>query len=95
MIKDAEGNENNVVCAAVSSVAQSTTIGLLSVLGLKGQINAQKGLLELKLVKDSNYYKNYDKLKVLMDTLVLMLKEIQEKYPDDIEIKFLEVKNGS
>jgi uncharacterized protein YsxB (DUF464 family) len=62
---------------------------------LNGDINTDKGLLELKLIRDSLYYKKYDNIKILIDTLILMLKEIKSKYPDDLEIKFLEVKNGS
>ena len=83
------------MCAAVSSVAQSTTIGLLSVLGLDGEVNADNGLLELRLCKNSAYHEKYDNIKVLIDTLILMLKEIRDKYPDDIELRFLEVNYGS
>jgi uncharacterized protein YsxB (DUF464 family) len=79
----------------VSSVAQATTIGLISVLGLNAQLNVKNGLLEMRLIKDSNYYKKYENVRVLIDTLILMLKEIKGKYPDDLELKFLEVKNGS
>jgi uncharacterized protein YsxB (DUF464 family) len=67
----------------------------LSVLGLTGNINTDKGLLELKLQKNSIYYKQYESIKVLIDTLILMLKEIKAKYPDDLDIKFMEVKHGS
>ncbi len=79
----------------MSSVAQATTIGLISVLGLNAQLNVKNGLLEMRLIKDSNYYKKYENVRVLIDTLILMLKEIKGKYPDDLELKFLEVKNGS
>ena len=84
-----------MVCAAVSSVAQATTIGLLSVLGLNGKLNADKGLLELRLIKDEKFYNKYDNIKIMIDTLIIMLKEIKNKYPDDLDLKFLEVKDGS
>lgn len=94
MIQDS-GTNDSVVCAAVSSVAQSTTIGLMSVLGLDGQLNVDKGLLEFRIEKDNKYYDNLEKIKTLIDTLILMLKEIKGKYPEEIEIKFMEVKDGS
>lgn len=90
-IKD-NGSNANIICAAVSSVVQFTTIGLISVIGLNGEVNSDNGLLELILHNDKRYNDKYDVIRFFIDTLIITLQEIRDKYPREIEINFLEVK---
>lgn len=81
---------SDVVCAAVSSIAQSAVIGLTEVLGLKAGIDTEEGYLECILPAEIDGG-NRIKANVILDTMVLSLKNLEEKYIKLIKIIEMEV----
>lgn len=74
---------NDIVCAAVSAIAQATLIGLHTLdIGLsKG---TGEGLLEVKThAKDKE---NQDKINLLINTLYMAIRNISNQYPLNVNI---------
>jgi len=74
--KDELGKD--VLCAAISSVAQNTAMGIVEVLKLDANLKIKDGYLSLKL----NDFEN-ESAQVLLKTCLLSLKEIvknEKKY---------------
>lgn len=73
----------DVLCAGISAVSQSTCLGILEVLGVKADFkkDEKKGLLQLDLSKCS--HEDIDKSQVLLQTMLKSLQDISignEKY---------------
>jgi len=93
MIKEHSGYPeigSDVVCAAVSSVAQSVLVGLTEVVGLIPGTNVEDGYLECILPAEIDKESRL-KANVLLDTMVLTLKNLEEKYIKLIKIVEMEV----
>ena len=82
----------DIVCAAISVLAQTTLIGLVEVLNLKEneifyKIDENTGYLnvELKDIKDENDLKSSQ---LLLETFKLGIQSIQESYPGNIKIEY-------
>jgi len=73
----------DVVCAGVSALAQSILLGLIEVVGAKVDYCKEEGYLECRVLKNSEQRE----IQVLLNTLYLSLKRMEEDYPDFIEVK--------
>ena len=81
---------DDIVCASVSSVAWATLNGLEKVAGIKFGYETGEGYIYFVLPEDIS-----DNGKVsaglLLDTMYLYLKELEDQYPDYISLTKLEV----
>ena len=79
----------DIVCASVSAITQSTAMGLMQVLDIKCKYktNNKKGSIECWLPEDCKQIKD---AQVLLNTAYIALKDLEHGYPDNIKV---EVKN--
>lgn len=80
----------DIVCAAVSALSQTTVLSLRQVADIDIEYEIEKGYLRCKLPKKLTE-KELCKARLLVDTMLLGLKNIQESYPQYIEIRDEEV----
>lgn len=80
----------DIVCAAVSVLTQTTVLGLHEVAQVAIEHEIKSGYLKCRLPMNLTEKELYD-IKLLMDTMLLGLKNIQESYPQYIEIHDKEV----
>lgn len=80
----------DIVCASLSSISQSTVVGLTQVLGLKCAVerNDKKGILKLRLPKDIGA-ETKAKAKVLLDTMYLSICQLENGYPSNIKMEVI------
>ena len=71
----------DIVCAAVSSIVTTTVNGILAL--NKGSLSYMVSKLGMKID-----IKNDDKTtQILIKNMISLLKELERKYPDNIEVK--------
>lgn len=82
----------DIVCAAISVLSQTTLMGLVEVLQLKEneifyKIDGNTGYLnvELKDIKDERVLENSQ---ILLQTFKLGIESIQEDYPGNLKIEY-------
>lgn len=80
----------DIVCAAVSALGQTTVLSLYQIADIDIVYEIKRGYLRCKLPKNLTGEKLY-KAKLLIDTMLLGLENIQENYPQYIEIYDREV----
>jgi uncharacterized protein YsxB (DUF464 family) len=80
----------DVVCAAVSAVTQSAVIGLKEVAGIMPGLEIDKGYLECILPEQLDG-KQREKADVILETMVLALKDIEEQYRSHVRVDETEV----
>ena len=80
----------DIVCAAVSALGQTTVLSLYQIADIDIIYEIKKGYLRCKLPKNLTEEELY-KTKLLVDTMLLGLKNIQESYPQYVEIYDREV----
>ncbi len=80
----------DIVCAAVSAVAQTAIIGLTDIVGLKPDYHQQDGFLQC-ILPDGLSKQDRKKAEIVLGTMLAGLKSIQYGYPDFISIKEREV----
>ena len=80
-------NGEDVLCAALSAIIQSTALGILKVLGIKAEYkkNPDKGELSLALPDLSQEIS--EKAQVLMETMLLSVMDLCEGYPEFIQVE--------
>jgi uncharacterized protein YsxB (DUF464 family) len=90
----------DIVCASISAVSQQTALGILNVLNIPVHVstNAEDGFLLVDIMKkqenssiSSDEYnqlliQNREKIDVLVETMVVMLREIEKQYPEYLKI---------
>lgn len=80
----------DIVCAAVSVLAQTTIMGLNQVLGQRPKYKMAEGDLSCKV--EANLPKTErEKTSILLETMLVGLKNIQQQYPQYIAIDDEEV----
>lgn len=84
---DVEGED--IVCSAISMVSQTTLIGILEVLKVDVEYYVEDGFLSLSLEKKT--MEDIEKCQVLLQTMLLGLKNIEITYGDYINVKEEEV----
>ncbi|SMP49621.1 ribosomal-processing cysteine protease Prp [Anoxynatronum buryatiense] len=80
----------DIVCAAVSVLAQTTIIGLYEVLGQTPEYSIEDGLLECTISEALNETQRREAT-LLLETMLLGIHNIQQQYPDIIVIDDEEV----
>lgn len=80
----------DIVCAAVSVLSQTTILALNSLANIDIEYKIKDGYLQCKLPKDLSKEELY-KATLLIDTMLLGLNNIQESYSEYIEIHYREV----
>ncbi|MEN1762054.1 ribosomal-processing cysteine protease Prp [Anoxynatronum sibiricum] len=80
----------DIVCAAVSVLAQTSIIGLYEVLGQRPRYSIEDGLLECTIIEDLNETQRREAT-LLLETMLLGFQNIQQQYPDIIVIDDEEV----
>lgn len=80
----------DVVCAAVSSIAQSAVIGLKQVLGLQLGIEIGDGYLECVLPENISDAER-EKAGIILETMVFSMKDLENQYGKLIRVIETEV----
>lgn len=75
----------DIVCAAVSILGQTTVLSLYQIAGINIEYEIKKGYLRCKLPENLTEEELY-KAGLLIDSMLLGFKNIQENYPQYIEI---------
>ena len=90
----------DIVCAALSASSQQTAMGILNYLNIPCHIgqNDENGFLyldlDMKAEGSSQSLEEYNnlveanrvKLDTLLETMLIMLREIEKEYPDNLKI---------
>lgn len=80
----------DIVCAAVSVLSQTTVLSLHQIVNVDIEYEIKKGYLRCKLPKNLTERELYE-TRLLINTMILGLKNIQESYPQYVEIRDKEV----
>ena len=90
---DTKGKD--IVCAAVSALAQTTLISLVEVCGIEENkikyfIDEEKGILDVSMPSIIEIDIR-DKSEIVLRTLEIGIKSIQTSYPEFVTLKYEEV----
>ena len=80
----------DIVCAAVSALAQTAVLGLMSVvqMDVEVEVDADIGLLDCRIPRaDRGSDATLDQQAAILETMVLGLREIEAQYPQYVTIK--------
>ena len=80
----------DVICAAVSSLAQSACLGLSRIADVTAGVEMDEGYLECILPAGLDSQQR-DKANVMLENMVLSLESIKEQYEEYIRINEMEV----
>lgn len=75
----------DIICAAVSAISQTAILGLNSLSTVKFKKQISNGNMSVEVVK-SGLNDDYIKLKAILDTMVLGLKDIAKDYPNNVKV---------
>ena len=80
--------EEDVVCAALSSIVQTAVLGVLGVAKVNAEYrtDAEKGELSLKIPEDITA-KQREAVGIILDTLLLGATDLHEGFSDFIELE--------
>lgn len=79
----AEAGED-IICSAVSVLAQSICNGITDVIKIEPIIEVEDGLLNVSLRRNS--IEEIKQCQVLLETLIINLKDLEESYKDYIKV---------
>ena len=71
----------DIVCSAVSSIALTTINGIISIKDDTIKCNSSEGMIVIEILKDDEITNS------LINNMIIMLKELENKYPKNIKIK--------
>lgn len=77
---------HDVVCAAISALTQHTVFGIVDYLKIDAEVHIKDGFLDLNLGKTNITEKQREKADVLLETLVLTLKNIETEYSKNFKL---------
>ena len=82
----------DIVCAAVSAVSQMTLNGLIEILDLKKiKYEMNEGLIICDLAGSNLTSEEYEKVNILINSMFVYLKAIEENYPKNVKMIIEEV----
>lgn len=84
---DYEGYD--IVCSAISALSITISNGITEIVGVKAEISEHEGYLNLDLKDQSQM--QVEKCQVLMETMLLGVKNIEDNYRDYIKLEVKEV----
>lgn len=79
----------DIVCAAVSGIVQTAVLGLIRVLNLQLHLIIEEGFMRFCIPNGLNEDLRL-KVNIILDTMVIGLKEIEKSYSDYIEVRNIE-----
>lgn len=79
----------DILCSAVSVLSQTFILTVSRVLKIKQQINRNEGFLSTLIDLKEVSAEDKIKLKLLIESLLIGLLEINGEYPDKIKIEFV------
>jgi len=85
---DYEGYD--IVCSAISALSIAISNGITEIVGVKAEICEHDGYLNLDL--DGQSVAEAQKCQVLMETMLLGVKNIEDNYRDYIKLEVKEVR---
>jgi len=74
----------DIICAAVSSLAQGIANGISEVIKIEPIIEVEEGLLNVSLRRNS--IEEIKQAQVLLETLIINLKDLAKSYSDYIKV---------
>lgn len=77
---------SDIVCAGISAITQTAIMGLIKVLNVDVELVQKKGYLSCVLPESLNE-KIKEKTSIVLETMVLGLKKIEDSYGDFLIIK--------
>ncbi len=80
---------NDILCSAVSALSQTFILTVARILKINQQIGRDDGYLSSLITLDGVSAENRSKLKLLFESLLIGLLEINSEYPDKIKIEFV------
>ncbi|MGO1368005.1 MAG: ribosomal-processing cysteine protease Prp [Senegalia sp. (in: firmicutes)] len=80
----------DIVCAAVSVLAQTGLMSLLEFLNLKISYLIEDGYIKVILPKNLNK-DDFEKSQIVLNTVLIGIKSVAESYPDYISLDYREV----
>ncbi len=81
---------SDIVCASVTSVVYAAMNGIENVLGIKFGYEHSDGYI-LCVMPDDLSKTETKHINILLESMLLFLKELQKQYPDNISVSELEV----
>ncbi len=79
----------DILCSAISVLSQTFILTVGRVLKIKQQINRDEGFLSTHIDLKEVSADDKEKLKLLIESLLIGLLEINGEYPDKIKIEFV------
>jgi len=80
---------SDILCSAISVLSQTFILTVTRVLQIKQQINRNEGFLSTFINLEEVSAEDKEKLKLLIESLLIGLLEINGEYPDKIKIEFV------
>ena len=80
---------NDILCSAVSALSQTFILTVARILKINQQISRDDGFLSSQISLDGITAEDRSKLKLLFESLLIGLLEINSEYPDKIKIEFV------
>ncbi|WP_138204003.1 ribosomal-processing cysteine protease Prp [Haloimpatiens lingqiaonensis] len=80
---------SDIVCSAATAISCSVGDGILTVLNIQADCSAEEGYININI--EDNSPEEIDRCQVLMETLLLGLKNIQSNYGGYIKVHEEEV----
>lgn len=81
----------DIICAAVSAVSQQTAIGIVDYLKINAYTEVKDGFLSLD-IENSDKDGKEKEIKAMLETMYIMLSQIEEQYPGYVKLSVKEVK---
>lgn len=81
----------DIVCAAVSALTQTAYLGVSELIGIEAEVFQKGGELRVMLPAGSDPEKR-EKAELILETMLLGLRSVEEKYSDYLKVIKREVK---
>ena len=81
-----DGHGKDIVCAGVSAVTFGTANAIEALLGIEPEHTIDEGFLKIDLPKQIEA-KTFEQVQLLLESMVVMLKSIEESYGEFLTIK--------
>ncbi|MCL1833994.1 MAG: ribosomal-processing cysteine protease Prp [Leptospirales bacterium] len=80
---------SDILCSAVSALSQTFILTVARILQIEQQLKREDGYLSSRIDLNGLSSKSREKLKLLFESLLIGLFEIDKEYPDKIKIEFV------
>ena len=79
----------DIVCAGISSITQTAVLGVKELTNLKHsfKIDEKMGYLKLELIDIENESVDFKNAQIILKTMLLGVKNLQEQYPKYIKLE--------